>query len=278
MPRKSSVERYRGLLLGIAGAMVVGLVGAFVFVGATAKSYSCANVWEPDPTPSADPSASPDFGYVQPNQGAGHNPQQPHRYVYCPPASGPHKAVQGAGPIQSRVYGPDDFAEPQGWVHNLEHGALVLLYRCDETTGPTDPCAEEHQTALRSFYGRFPNSPICNIAPGGQTPVFARFDDMAWPYAALVWGRVLPLQTLDTALIEQFWAAEGERTNPEKFCADPNASQSPTPGGSVAPSGSPAPSGSVAPTGSAAPSGSVAPSGSGAPAGSAAPSASPAAS
>ena len=167
LARKSFLERYRGLLLVLAGVLVVGLVGAFVFVGATAKTYACTNLWEPEPTPSADPSASPRYGYVQPNQGAGHNPGDEHRYVYCPPASGAHKAVQGSGPIQSRVYGPDDFAEPQGWIHNLEHGALVLLYRCDETAGEADPCGETVQQQLRQLYSGFPNSPICNIAPGG---------------------------------------------------------------------------------------------------------------
>jgi hypothetical protein len=49
-------------------------------------------------------------------------------YVYCPPASGKHYNGQGAGPIKARLYGPNEKTVPQNWVHNLEHGGLVLLY------------------------------------------------------------------------------------------------------------------------------------------------------
>ena len=49
--------------------------------------------------------------------------------------------------------------------------------------------------------------------------MFARFDDMETPFAAMVWGRVLPLQTLDTEAILKFDQTYGERTNPEQFCS-----------------------------------------------------------
>ena len=63
--------------------------------------------------------------------------------------------------------------------------------------------------------------------------MFARFDDMATPYAALVWGRVMPLEKLDTEAILQFDQTYGERTNPEQFC-----SPAPSSGASAAPSAS----------------------------------------
>jgi hypothetical protein len=62
----------------------------------------------------------------------------------------------------------------------------------------------------------------------------ARFDQMDWPYAALVWGRVLPLETIDPAAIADFYQRYGEQTNPEKLC-DPTASPSAAPSGSAAP-------------------------------------------
>ena len=164
--------------------------------------------------------------------GATHNVSQQQRYTYCPPASGPHYNQPGVlGPIQPRVYGPDDFTQPQGWVHNLEHGALVLLYKC-----PGGACDDAGQQQLRQFFQSFPNSPVCNIPPGQLSPVVARFDDMAWPYAAIVWDRVLPLQTLDTAAILDFYKTFGDRTNPEVQCQP--ASPSAGPAVSVAPSGS----------------------------------------
>ncbi|MEX2011085.1 MAG: DUF3105 domain-containing protein [Chloroflexota bacterium] len=240
--RRSFFERHRGPIVGLAAVAAVGLVFAFLVLGATAKTYSCGRIWVPEPTPEPAPGQSPRLGYVQRDMGIGHDPGNPARYTLCPPASGAHLQAPG-GPIPSRVYGPDDYAPPQGWVHNLEHGAIVVLYRGGDGS---EAVTDAGQDALRELYRNFPDSPICNIPPGGQTPVIARFDDMAWPYAAIVWDRVLPLQTLDADLIYEFWRTEGERTNGEPQCAAPT----PTPG----PSGSATPSGSAAPSTSAAPS------------------------
>ena len=53
------------------------------------------------------------------------------QYAYCPPASGPHYNNPGIdGPIPAKFYGPDDGTRPEGWIHNLEHGAVVILYNC----------------------------------------------------------------------------------------------------------------------------------------------------
>jgi hypothetical protein len=81
--------------------------------------------------------------------------------------------------------------------------------------------------------------------------VIARFDDMKWPFAAVVWDRVLPLDQFDPAKVLAFYARYGERTNPEKLCAAPSASPGPS-GSEVAPSGSAGPSASAVPSGSAA--------------------------
>jgi hypothetical protein len=241
--RKSFLERYRGPIVALAAVAVVGLVFAFLVMGATAKTYSCGRIWVPEPTPEPSPGQSPRLGYVQRDMGAGHNPGSPARYTLCPPASGAHLGIPGQGPIQSRVYGPDDFGPPQGWIHNLEHGAIVVLYRGGEGS---EAVTDDGQDRLSELYRNFPNSPHCNLAPGGESPVIARFDDMAWPYAAIVWDRVLPLETLDANLIYEFWRTEGELNNPEGGAntASPRCpAPSPTPGPStVAPSDSAAPS------------------------------------
>ncbi len=62
------------------------------------------------------------------------------------------------------------------------------------------------------------------------------------PYAAMVWARVLPLDTLDSAQILAFWQQWGERTNPEAQCAAPSASPA------TAPSTEPSASASAAPS------------------------------
>jgi hypothetical protein len=249
--RASFLERNRNLLVGIAVIAIVALAGIGMFAAASQPVFACSNTFAPSPTPTAAEGASPQPGYAQPDMGQTHIANGTAvTYTYCPPASGRHYNAAGAGPIAPRVYGPDDRVNPQGWIHNLEHGGLVVLYRGD-STGATD----EGQAALRAFFDRYPPSPVCGFEAGSSVgPVFARFDEMATPYAALVWGRVLPLEELDEDAILEFDSIYGERTNPEKFCAEPSASPSGSPSESTAPSGSPSASPAASP--SAGPSGS----------------------
>ncbi len=229
--RPSFFERYRTLLVGIGVVLVIGLAGIGIISAATQPAYACSSVWVPDPSNPPAEGSSPQPGYPQPDAGQQHIATGTAvTYTYCPPASGKHFNASGVGPIAPRAYGPDDQVNPQGWIHNLEHGGLVILYR-----GDGEGATEEGQAALRAFYERYPASPLCGFEPGTTVgPVFARFDDMATPYAALVWGRVLPLDALDEAAILAFDEAYGERTNPEAYCERPD------PGASAAPSGSPA--------------------------------------
>jgi hypothetical protein len=240
-PRGSFIQRYRSWLVAAAVVAVVAIVGAGVFSAATQPAFACSTEWVPDPTSSPATDASPQPGYVQPDMGNAHVATGTViRYTYCPPASGRHfNQGGGIGPIPARPYGPNDGVIPQGWVHNLEHGGLVILYRG----------AEADQAVLRALYDAVPASPVCGFEPGGSAPgpVIARFDEMAWPFAALVWDRVLPLETLDQAAIFDFYARYAERTNPEKLCPVPEPSAGPSASGSAAPSTSPSASPSSAP-------------------------------
>ena len=253
-PKQSFLERYRTLLIGVGVLLGVALVGVFVFASAAQPAYACSALFDPAPTASPAVGASPQPGYVQPDMGNQHVPLGTKvTYANCPPASGKHFNQSGAGPITPRVYGPNDTLIPQNWVHNLEHGALVLLYRGDSEAATT-----AGQTALRAFFDSYPNSPVCNFPPGTNVgPVFVRFDDMKWPMAALVWNRVLPLQTLDTGAILEFDKTFGEKTNPEKLCS-PSASPSVAPSGSPSTSASPSSSAPASAAPSAAPSASPA--------------------
>lgn len=228
-------------MVAVAAIAGVALIAVFVFASASASAYSCTTDWAPAPTASPAAGASPNLGYVQPDMGRRHLAVgEKVTYTYCPPASGSHDNASGAGPIQPRLYGPNDSTIPEGWVHNLEHGAMVILYRGRDG----DPgIATAGQGELRALFDSFPNSPVCGIARGtSQGPVIARFDQMATPYTAIVWDRALPLQTLDTAQILAFWQQWGERTNPEPQCT----ALSPVP--SAAPSTAPSTSPSTAPT------------------------------
>jgi len=241
------MERNRTPIVVVAALAGIVLISAFVFASAASPAYACSTIWTPDPTLSPAAGESPNPGNVQPDMGRDHRPGgEKITYTYCPPASGPHYQSPG-GPITPRIYGPSDRALPEGWIHNLEHGAMVILYRGrDRDPGIT----EAGQAALRALFDEFPPSPVCNIQPGTSTgPVIARFDDMATPYAAVVWGRVLPLDELDSAQVLEFWRIWGERTNPEQQC-QPVASPAPSTETSPAPSteASPAPSAEASPS------------------------------
>jgi hypothetical protein len=250
----SFLERYRTAL--VVGVAIVGvaLISVFVFFSASQPAFACTTIWTPSPTASPSPGATPNLGYAQPDMGHNHiGAGEKVTYTYCAPASGNHVNRPGtAGPIPARVYGPGDSVIPQGWIHNLEHGGLVVLYRGDSPGATPDG-----QAQLRAFQSAFP--PVENCGP-----VIARFDQMSTPFQALLWGRVLLMDSWDPALVTAFWNQWGGRTNLEQLCPTPNAQGSPAP--STSPSG--APSSSAAPSDS--PAASAVPS---APATSAAPSA-----
>lgn len=232
-PQQTLLERNRGRLLwGLAAAALVA-IAAVAFLNATSPAYACSTQWTPAPTASPAPGATPRLGYVQDDFGTEHVSLGSFvKYVLCPPTSGKHYNQQGEGPVRPGFYGPDDQATPQGWIHNLEHGGLVLLYRCMEGDSA---CGGAGQQALKDFNATFPKSPICNLP---AVSVVARFDEMAWPYAVLLWGQVMPMDTFDAQLARDFFAQQGERTNPELLCAKPTPTPAPT--GTPAPTDTPA--------------------------------------
>ena len=226
--KKSFFERYRLLIVGVVGVAAIALITAWAFSSASAAAFSCSTEWVPDPTASPAAGASPQPGYHQEGMGNTHvgagtdNPGDV-TYTYCPPASGNH-FVRG-GPITPGFYEPNDVPLPQGWVHNLEHGGLVILYRGD----PGDPgLSSETQQQMQAFFSGLGPSPVCGFPPTqeGAGVVVARFDQMATPFAALVWERELPLETFDEDAILEFWNTWGEQTNPEKLCAPPSTAPS----------------------------------------------------
>ena len=235
-PKPSFIQRYRTAIVAFTALVGVALVAAFVLSSAAAPATACTNTGVPSPTASPAANATPALGYVQSDMGRRHiNVGEKVTYTYCPPASGSHVNRAGAGPIQPRVYGPNDTVGPQGWIHNLEHGGMVLLYR-----GDGEGATEAGQTALQAFYDSFPPGPVCGTPKGASGPVIARFDQMSTPFEAMVWGRVLPLESFDQAMILAFWQQWGERTNPEAQCPAPSDAPSTAP--STAPASSPSPS------------------------------------
>ncbi len=257
-------ERNRNRLLIAGGAVVVALLVGTLFLNASTPVYACSSTFNPTPAPTVvlptvepgttnAPATEPPTGYIQPDMGHNHvGTGSRVTYTYCPPASGKHYNSPPQGPIPAKLYGPDEVTFPQGWLHNLEHGALVLLYSCPGGTGPG--CTADGQAALAAIRAKWPNSPICNFPPNAVSPVMTRFDDMPYPYAALVWDAVLPMQTLDEASLFKFFADRAERFNiQEQQCPAPTptagpATPTPVPTATGAPSTAPSTAPTTAPT------------------------------
>ncbi len=222
-PEQTALQRLRTPILAIVVIVALVGVGFYVFAGAAAPVYACSTV------DTVQAPAQDELGQVQPDQGNGHvQTGDKVTYTVCPPASGKHLNKAGFGPLAPKVYGPDDDSVPNGWIHNLEHGGLVLLYACDKGA-----CDDAGLASLQAFDQGFPSSAVCNLPPGVVGPVVARFEQMPTRYAALVWDRVLYLDTLDDAQIYDFYLRYGERVSdgrfvapPEPQCAVPSASPS----------------------------------------------------
>jgi Protein of unknown function (DUF3105) len=226
-------------LLGVFSLAGIALIGFFFVTSASARTYTCDSYLTPPPgassaTPTASPSASgtaaptrtparspaasaspspsasptptpgPDerLGMVTEDLGRNHltTVTTAKHYAYCPPASGQHYAAPAPGPIKRGFYGPDRETDPGSWIHNLEHGYVVLLYSCG-TDGTHCPSSAELDQ-LKQFLDRAPKTPgaqTCNLP---NKVLVARFDDMKARFAVVAWDRVLLMDTfnLDEAL------------------------------------------------------------------------------
>jgi hypothetical protein len=132
------------------------------------------------------------------------------RYAFCPPTSGPHWG-SGPSPLRRDFYSPDDGVGPGSWVHNLEHGYVVIAYK-----------GQPSEQALDEIHAVFEQASPSEVARACGLPnkvVALRFDDMSEPYALLAWDRALLLSTFDReqalTFIEQW--QDGPQT-PERAC------------------------------------------------------------
>jgi hypothetical protein len=249
----STLERFRTPIIAVAVVAAVVAVAAFVFTSASSPAYACTAI------DTVQPPVEGELGQVQPDMGNTHvNPGDKITYPLCPPASGKHVNRTGFGPLTPRVYGPDDSTVPNGWVHNLEHGGLVLLYSCDKGA-----CDDAGIQQLQDFTAGFPASAICQIPPGAVGPVVARFEQMPTKYTALVWDRVLYMEELDPQEAYDFYLRYAEQVTdagqwispPEPQCnppsPEPSASPEASPSASAATTPSAAPSAQPSPSPSA---------------------------
>ena len=129
------------------------------------------------------------------DEGRNHIPdtQQP-QYVHYPPASGPHYDA----PAEWAVY---DQPLPEGrWVHNLEHGGIVILYKCS-TACP------ELVKQLEDFYASAPQSARWKEVKLVVTP----YDKMEHQLAIVAWDWIDEMDTFDRDRLSKFYKAHLDR-------------------------------------------------------------------
>jgi len=167
-------------LLCIAGIVVA----AVILIGGAAFLISRAMLAETSlpGTPVAD-------------EGRNHIPdtQQP-QYAHYPPASGPHYDA----PAEWAVY---DQPLPEGrWVHNLEHGGIVILYKC-----PT--ACPELVKQLEDFYATAPQSASWKEVKLVVTP----YDKMEHQLAVVAWDWIDEMDAFDRDRLLKFYKAHLDR-------------------------------------------------------------------
>lgn len=122
-----------------------------------------------------------------------------------PPSSGDHFGQWAAFKEYSSVV-------PLGFlVHSMEHGAVLLLYKCD-----APPCTETVE-ALRRVRDAVPTDPACESATRVRV-IIAQDPLLDVPVAAVAWGWTYKAQCVDEPTMTQF-AKDHYAQGPENICA-----------------------------------------------------------
>ena len=121
----------------------------------------------------------------------------PVEYNSRPPTSGPHYGTWY--PSYGVLTEPVD---PRLWVHNLEHGAVVLLYNCPQG------CPDLVQQ-IRELHTSLPRGR--NAETGVPRMLAMPYTDMDSRIAVVAWGWLLALDQFDATQITKFYDARIDR-------------------------------------------------------------------
>ena len=119
-------------------------------------------------------------------------------YNHNPPTSGCHYSLgTGTAPISAGIHPPSPNIPPEYWVHNLEHGYIVITYNCPSG------CDADLQT-LNAWYKTLPPD------PGGGVP-YAKVIAVSYPsqketFDVVSWDWFDPIgSTLNMAEVIKFY-------------------------------------------------------------------------
>ncbi|WP_394832880.1 DUF3105 domain-containing protein [Pendulispora rubella] len=130
-------------------------------------------------------------------------------YNSNPPSSGPHDQKWAAF---------QEFTDPvprRNYVHDLEHGAVAFLYRCDlPGAGDCNAITE----LFRSTVSSQPNDPICANETKRVRTVITPDPLLDFPIAASAWGWTYRARCIDPASLADF-VRDHYGKGPEVLCA-----------------------------------------------------------
>lgn len=137
------------------------------------------------------------IGTKLPDEGRNHiDPSTTWTYQSYPPASGPHYSLQGVAPVPWQTV--NQTLQEGQYIHNLEHGGIVILYNCPSGT---DCSALKNQ--LQNY--------VQNLVP--QEPQFGEYKMIMTPYsrnmqkriALVAWDYIEWLDNYDQNAITKFY-------------------------------------------------------------------------
>jgi len=129
-------------------------------------------------------------GLLMPDMGRQHLPEEALiLHEQTPPTSGPHYPKVAPWGIYTQEV-PEEY-----WVHNLEHGGIVILYHCPEG-------CQDLLSQLKETYDSLPKSKH-GIVKLLVTP----YAKLKTHLALLAWRRLDEMQTFDRERILRFYQA-----------------------------------------------------------------------
>jgi hypothetical protein len=179
--RKAEVEaRNRNIVIAVFAVLIVGGGGLLYFL-VNPPSFLSGPA-----APTVHTAA-----YSVADEGATHVPdgsQLVHKHQ--PPSSGNHYAT----PLPAGTY---PIAQPEGnWIHSLEHGYIVLVYRCSGAE-----CADLNSQA-KTIMATLPKDPKFGEVKFVATP----YQAMTPKVALLAWAKEQDMDSMDQGLISAFYS------------------------------------------------------------------------
>jgi hypothetical protein len=133
----------------------------------------------------------------------------PLTFVSNPPCGGDHYGLWA-------IWGVHDTPVPRGnWIHNLEHGGVVFLYRC-----ASHAACPELAGQLEALAQSLPADPAC-VPPTHNRIVITPDPDLpeGVQVAAASWGHNLVARCFDEGALRTFYTNHVGRTSAENTCA-----------------------------------------------------------